>query len=368
MDTAAAAVSLAPAPRPSPARLPEVTDVDLAVAGLWKSFDGRTVVLKDIAFDIRHRQAVALIGANGTGKSTLLRCCVRLIEPDRGSVRLFGEELMGMGARRLRHLRARVGVVFQRHHLVPRLSVFSNVLHGALPRGSGPRVWFQSLARHQERERVLHCLDLVGLAPLAERRVDQLSGGESQRVAVARALMQAPRIMVADEPVASRTHTRHLILYYGARMLISLFRTVPDLVWALFFVVSVGLGPFAGALALMVDTIGFCGRFFAEAMEEVDKGPQEALRAVGARRSDIVMCTVVPAAVPSFINTGLFSLEKATRSSVVLGLVGAGGIGIELKVAMDMFQYDQAATIMLLIFALVVVVEQISAAIRRQVI
>jgi len=70
----------------------------------------------------------------------------------------------------------------------------------------------------------------------------------------------------------------------------------------------------------------------------------------------------------AFINTGLFSLEKATRSSVVLGLVGAGGIGIELKVVMDMFHYDQAATILLLIFALVVVVEQISAAIRRQVI
>ncbi|MGH7962924.1 MAG: phosphonate ABC transporter, permease protein PhnE [Candidatus Binatia bacterium] len=168
--------------------------------------------------------------------------------------------------------------------------------------------------------------------------------------------------------LASRTHTPHPLCYHCARMLVSLFRTVPDLIWALLFVVSVGLGPFAGTLAIMVDTIGFCGRFFAEAMEEVNPEPQEALRSLGARHADIVFCAVAPAALPSFINTSLFSLEKATRSSVVLGLVGAGGIGIELKVAMDMFQYDQAATIILAVFALVVAVEQLSAAVRRSII
>jgi phosphonate transport system permease protein len=78
----------------------------------------------------------------------------------------------------------------------------------------------------------------------------------------------------------------------------------------------------------------------AEALEEVDRGPQEALQALGADRSAIVACAVISAALPSFIKTGLFSLEKATRSSVVLGLVGAGGVGIELKTAMDMFRYD----------------------------
>lgn len=166
---------------------------------------------------------------------------------------------------------------------------------------------------------------------------------------------------------ASRTHTPHPLLYHAARLLVSLFRTVPDLVWALFFVASVGLGPFAGALAIMIDTVGFCGRFFAEAMEEVDRGPQEALGALGAGRQAIVVCAVLPAALPSFINTSLFSLEKGTRASVVLGLVGAGGIGIELKAAMDMFRYDQAATTILMILALVVVVEHISTAIRRRV-
>jgi phosphonate transport system permease protein len=127
----------------------------------------------------------------------------------------------------------------------------------------------------------------------------------------------------------------------------------------------VGLGPFAGMLTLVVDAIGFCGRFFAEAMEEADKGPQEALTALGAGRSEIVFSAVLPAAMPSMINSALFTLEKATRASVVLGLVGAGGIGIELKVAMDLFQYDQAATIIIGVFLLVLVVERLSSALRR---
>jgi phosphonate transport system permease protein len=168
--------------------------------------------------------------------------------------------------------------------------------------------------------------------------------------------------------LASRRHSPHPLLYHAARGVISFFRTVPDLVWALFFVATVGLGPFAGAITLVIDTIGYCGRFFAEAMEEADEGPQEALTALGASRGGIVVSAVLPAALPSMIATSLFSLEKATRSSVVLGLVGAGGIGMELKVAMDMFQYDQACTIILAVFALVLGVEQAGAALRRRVI
>ena len=142
-----------------------------------------------------------------------------------------------------------------------------------------------------------------------------------------------------------------------ARGVVAVFRTVPDLVWALVFVIAVGLGPFAGTLAIAVDTAGFCGRFFAEAMEDVDKGPTEALQAQGVRRVDTIFCAVMPAATPAFITTTLFALEKAVRSSVVLGLVGAGGIGLELKVAMDMFDYPTASTIILMIFCLVVLVE-----------
>ena len=145
------------------------------------------------------------------------------------------------------------------------------------------------------------------------------------------------------------------------RALFALFRVIPDLVWALIFVITVGLGPFAGALALTVDTAGFCARFFAESMEEADPGPQQALTAIGAPPSAVIGGAVLPTILPSMIATTLFALEKAVRSSVVLGLVGAGSNGIELKVSMDLFRFDQAATIILAIFVLILAVEQASA-------
>jgi phosphonate transport system permease protein len=129
------------------------------------------------------------------------------------------------------------------------------------------------------------------------------------------------------------------------------------LVWALLFVASIGLGAVAGTMTIMVDTIGFCGRFFAEAMEDAEKEPQEALAAIGANRPSILIGAILPDIMPSLINSSLFALEKAVRSSVVLGLVGAGGIGQELKVAFDLFQYRSASMIILTIFAIVLVME-----------
>jgi phosphonate transport system permease protein len=167
--------------------------------------------------------------------------------------------------------------------------------------------------------------------------------------------------------LAARTVSPHPAVWFATRGLVSLFRTVPDLVWAIFFVASVGLGPVAGTLTIIVDTIGFCGRFYADAMEEADPGPQEALVASGAGRFGVILAAVVPAALPSMVNASTFALEKAVRASVVLGLVGAGGIGIELKAAMDMFQFSEATTIILAIFVLVLGVEQLSALVRRKI-
>jgi phosphonate transport system permease protein len=168
--------------------------------------------------------------------------------------------------------------------------------------------------------------------------------------------------------LASRNHSPHPLVRNAVRAVISFLRTVPDLAWALFFVASVGLGPFAGTLTLVVDTIGFCGRFFAEAMEEVDPGPPEAMAAIGAGPIDVIACATLPMAMPSLVNTSLFALEKAVRSSVVLGLVGAGGIGAELATSMEMFRYDQAATIVLMIFVLVMTVESLSSRARARLI
>lgn len=199
-------------------------------------------------------------------------------------------------------------------------------------------------------------------------RVQELS--ESLFETLQMALVGTVLGIVVSLPLAAfacRDTTPNKVLYVAARGIISLFRTIPDLVWALFFVVTVGVGAFAGVLTLMVDTIGFCGRFFAESMEEVDKGSSEALRSLGAKPSGILISCVFPAALPSFVNSALFSLEKAVRSSVVLGLVGAGGIGIELKVAMDSFRFDQALTVMLCIFLLVIIVERLSSSIRKRI-
>lgn len=144
------------------------------------------------------------------------------------------------------------------------------------------------------------------------------------------------------------------------RTLLSFIRAVPDIAWALVFVVAVGLGPFAGMLAIVIDTIGFCGRFFADDMEAADKGPAESLTATGARKLDVVACATIPGAMPAFISTSLFALEKAVRSSTILGLVGAGGIGIELKVGFDLFDYPTAMTVILMIAIVVIGIEQLS--------
>lgn len=176
----------------------------LEVRGLSKTFrNAPTPVWSGVSFQVPAGQRVAIIGGNGTGKSTLLRCCLRLIEPDAGEIRLHDKALTGAHFGHLRQMRAHVGFVFQKHNLVPRLSVLTNVLHGGMARARGPRYWLQSFAPRQEREYALHCLEQVKLAHLATRRADHLSGGQSQRVAIARALMQRPRMIFADEPVAS---------------------------------------------------------------------------------------------------------------------------------------------------------------------
>jgi phosphonate transport system ATP-binding protein len=175
---------------------------ELAVRGLSKRF-AATPVLAEVNLAVGKGEAVALIGPNGAGKSTLLRCCLRLVEPDAGQIRLFGEDIRALAPAALRRLRARVGFVFQRHNLVPRLSVLTNVLHGALGRRAGPSAWFQATAPRTLRAEAMDCLERVGLAHLAARRADRLSGGQSQRVAIARALMQRAPMLFADEPVAS---------------------------------------------------------------------------------------------------------------------------------------------------------------------
>jgi phosphonate transport system ATP-binding protein len=174
----------------------------LSVSGLTKAFDG-VKVLHRLDFTVHAGVATALIGANGSGKSTAMKCLIRLVEPSSGKIDMLGLDVVSLGPRELRRFRSQVGVVWQKHNLVPRLSALTNVVHGVQARLSGPRTWFQSLATQAVRQEALACLSRVGLADKALQRVDSLSGGQQQRVAIARMLMQRPAIILADEPDAS---------------------------------------------------------------------------------------------------------------------------------------------------------------------
>jgi phosphonate transport system permease protein len=152
----------------------------------------------------------------------------------------------------------------------------------------------------------------------------------------------------------------------AARGLIALLRTIPDVLWGLLFVVTVGLGPEAGVLAIAADVAGLCGRFFADRLEDVPAPLTEALRATGASPVGVLLGGVAPAVAPSFAGIALYGLENATRSSVILGVVGAGGIGIELTTSMELLRYDEATTIIIAIFVVVLAVERVAALIRRR--
>jgi phosphonate transport system ATP-binding protein len=175
----------------------------IEVANLSVRYRRNTAVaLSGVDLRVREGETVALIGTNGAGKSTLLRCLVRLVEPAEGTIIIGGTTVTGASRRALREIRQDVGFVFQRFHLIPRLTAFHNVVHGAMGRNGSLCAW-PVTAPAEVRRDAMKCLERVGLVGYADRRVDSLSGGQQQRVAIARMLMQRPRIILADEPVAS---------------------------------------------------------------------------------------------------------------------------------------------------------------------
>jgi phosphonate transport system ATP-binding protein len=174
----------------------------IVVEGLELRYPNGHEALRGVDLVVRSGELVALVGSNGAGKSSLLRCLVRLQEPTGGRAVTNGVDVRRARARQLRRLRRDVGFVFQRINLVDRISVFHNVVHGAIGR-AGTRCVVPAFCTAAVRFEAMECLERVGLAHLAGRRVDTLSGGQRQRVAIARTLMQKPQLVLADEPVAS---------------------------------------------------------------------------------------------------------------------------------------------------------------------
>ena len=183
------------------ARLPREAPL-LEIRGLRKAFDGRTV-LDGVDLAVGRGEMVVVLGANGSGKSTALRCVVGLAEPDGGSVMLGGREIGGVRGAQLVAARRQAAMVFQQIHLVRRRSALDNVCCGALGRLPLARSVTPALFPRGLREEGMACLDRVGLADRAADRASRLSGGQQQRVAIARALCQRASVILADEPVAA---------------------------------------------------------------------------------------------------------------------------------------------------------------------
>jgi phosphonate transport system ATP-binding protein len=174
----------------------------LVIENLTKIYDNGTVALRDVSFSVEDGEFLVVIGLSGSGKSTLLRCINRLVEPTSGRIRWNEREITGIPSSEMRMIRREIGMIFQHFNLVRRSSVLTNVLTGRL--GYTP-AWWSLVNRFSraDRELALNALERVGLPEKARSRADELSGGQQQRVGIARALMQHPKIILADEPVAS---------------------------------------------------------------------------------------------------------------------------------------------------------------------
>ncbi|MFI4986737.1 MAG: phosphonate ABC transporter, permease protein PhnE [Alphaproteobacteria bacterium] len=161
---------------------------------------------------------------------------------------------------------------------------------------------------------------------------------------------------------------RSVLSRNAALALLNILRSISELIWAVFFVAAVGLGPFPGALALGVNFAGILGRLYAEAIENIEQGPLEALRATGAGQVQVILFAVMPQVLPQIVSYNLYWFEVGIRSATVLGMIGAGGIGFELVTSIRLYEFGDTAAILLTILALVTVIDQASHLIRARIV
>jgi phosphonate transport system ATP-binding protein len=186
----------------------------LRIENVSKVYPGGTQALKNVSFQVEDGEFLVVIGLSGSGKSTLLRCINRLVEPTEGRILWNDRDITAASPAELRLIRRNIGMVFQQFNLVKRSSVFANVLSGRLGY-TNPWMSLLGIWTDEDKKRAFHALERVGIADKAFSRADALSGGQQQRVGIARTLMQEPKLLLADEPVASLDPVlSHSILQY----------------------------------------------------------------------------------------------------------------------------------------------------------
>lgn len=186
----------------------------LEIKDLEKVYPNGVAALKGISFKVEKGEFLVVIGLSGSGKSTLLRCINRLLDFSSGEIYFDGQPISPLKGNELRKVRAQIGMIFQHFNLIPRKSVRGNVLTGKLGRTSLRKGLLESWTQ-EEKQAADEKIKIVGLAGKEKQRADNLSGGQQQRVSIARALMQNPRVLLADEPVASLDpSTSHSVMQY----------------------------------------------------------------------------------------------------------------------------------------------------------
>jgi phosphonate transport system permease protein len=160
--------------------------------------------------------------------------------------------------------------------------------------------------------------------------------------------------------LGARGYTPHAVFYVLARGFAGFLRAPPEFVSALFLVLAFGFGPIAGVLALGLHSAGFFGKFYADDIENAERGPQEALAGLGANKLKVLRFAALPQVLPQYFAYTQYVLERNVRMATVIGVVGAGGIGVELKGRFDMFDFGHVTTILLVIFVTVLALERLS--------
>ena len=192
--------------------------------------------------------------------------------------------------------------------------------------------------------------------------------GALQTVQIALVGTSAAAVLAVPLALAAARNTAPRWLYYWTRSALNAFRAIDTLVYALFFVAAVGLGPFPGVLAIIVYTATVLAKLFSEAIEAMDPGPVEAVQAVGATRIQVLRWGVLPQLGPEFVSFTLYRFETNIRAAAVLGFVGGGGIGFYIQTYLRLLNYPAASTVLLVLVVMVMLVDFTSSRLRARLI